>query len=290
MDSGNAFSQESLARIESARRMAAILAEHPSVRAVMVTGSVAEGLADAVSDVDMTVYYDALPPEEEIHRTRTRVGGSEYVMYFGSVEEGGIVESYWIDGVRHDFAHVTIEGWERDIEEVLTKHPTDTPLQKALAGTLIGIPLHGAELIARWKERIARYPHGLALAMVRAHLRFRPRWVLPQLAFERGDTLFLQEELVAAVRNILGVLLGINRVYHWGEYKRLEHVIATSLPTAPTDLHARLETVLGADRHLALAELDLLIEELFALVGRTLPELAPDVADKRTRYLRPYGS
>jgi hypothetical protein len=281
---------ESLTRIESARRMAAIIAEHPRVRAVMVSGSCALGQADAWSDVDMSVYYDELPPEEEIQRTRTRVGGSEYAMYFGSVEEGGLVESYWIDGVRHDFGHVSIAQWEKDMDEVLVAHTVDSPMQKALSGTLIAIPLYGAEYIERWQARAAQYPPKLAVAMVRHHLRFRPRWVLPQLAIERDDFHFLYEELVAAERNILGVLLGLNRVYHWGEYKRLERFIADELPIAPVDLHARLRAILTGNRAEAPAVLDALIEETFALVEATMPELAEEVATRRGKYHRAYGA
>jgi hypothetical protein len=281
---------DSLSRIESARRMASIFARHPNVRAVMVTGSSAEGDADASSDVDMTVYYDTLPPETEIQKTRREVGGSEYAMYFGSVDEGGLVESYWIDGVRHDFAHVAIDRWEKDMGEVLIEHKVDSPMQKALSGTLIGIPLYGDELIARWKERAAAYPDELAAEMVRTHLRFRPRWVLPQLAFDRDDFLFLSEELVAAVRNILGVLLGLNRVYHWGEYKRLDRFIERELRVTPVDLHARLRVVLGPDRAAALAELDVLIEETFVHVEAIMPELREEVEARRQRYRRAYGS
>ncbi|MEO8304873.1 MAG: hypothetical protein ABI724_12205, partial [Betaproteobacteria bacterium] len=53
-----------------ARRIARGHAGIPGVRASMVTGSVAQGKSDFHSDVDMTVYYDDLPPDEILQAAR----------------------------------------------------------------------------------------------------------------------------------------------------------------------------------------------------------------------------
>ena len=45
----------------------------PQLRAAMVTGSAALGLSDRYSDIDMTLYYDALPTEEELNQARQSV-------------------------------------------------------------------------------------------------------------------------------------------------------------------------------------------------------------------------
>lgn len=49
-----------------ARRNARVYAAHPDARAIIVTGSAAEGVSDFSSDLDMILYYDRLPSEDEL--------------------------------------------------------------------------------------------------------------------------------------------------------------------------------------------------------------------------------
>ncbi len=63
----------------------------PQLRAAMVTGSAALGQADRYSDIDMTLYYDALPAEEELTTARLSNGGSERLWLIGDRETGDIV-------------------------------------------------------------------------------------------------------------------------------------------------------------------------------------------------------
>jgi Nucleotidyltransferase domain len=273
-------------RLALARRMASICATYPGVRAIALTGSVARGEADEASDIDLLLYYNTLPAEEELQATRAQVGGSERIFFVGDPKEGSFVESYTVDGVKHDFAHVTIPTWERDMAEVLEQHHCDSPMQKALAGLLDALPLYGTELIEAWKARAARYPDALAEAMVKRHLRFYPLWVPERHAADRDDLLFLYEILTEAERNVLGVLMGLNRVYHWGEYKRMDSFLAR-LPIAPNDLSARLKAILRAEPNAAVQQLGTLIDETFALVEMHMPQV--NVAEARQRYRRTDG-
>jgi Nucleotidyltransferase domain len=271
-------------RLALARRMAAVCAAYPGVRAIALTGSVARGEADDASDIDLLLYYDALPTEAEVEATRKAVGGSERIFFLGDPGEGSFAESYAVDGVKHDFAHTTLATWERDMAEVLEQHQCDSPMQKALAGILDAVPLHGAELLDGWKARAARYPDALAEAMVKRHLRFYSLWVPEQHAADRGDLLFLYEILTEAERNILGVLMGLNRVYHWGEYKRMDSFLAR-LPIAPGGLSSRLKAILRVEPHAAVHQLGTLIDETFALVETHMPQV--NAAEARRRYQRP---
>jgi Nucleotidyltransferase domain len=273
-------------RMDLARRIASICASYPGVRAIALTGSVARGEADEASDIDLLLYHDTLPAEEELQATRAQVGGTERIFFLGDPKEGSFAESYAVDGVKHDFAHVTISTWERDMAEVLDKHECDSPMQKALSGVLDALPLDGAELIEEWKSRAARYPDALAEAMVKRHLRFYPLWVPEKHAADRDDLLFLYEILTEAERNILGVLMGLNRVYHWGEYKRMDSFLAR-LPIAPAKLSSRLKSILRAEPHTAVQQLGTLIDETFALVEAHMPQV--DVAEARQQYRRPDG-
>ncbi|RUS99391.1 hypothetical protein DSM106972_078330 [Dulcicalothrix desertica PCC 7102] len=61
---------------------------NPKTKAVMVTGSVAEGLCDEYSDCDVMLYYDELPSEEELRLAREQNQGVELIGVLGDRQEG----------------------------------------------------------------------------------------------------------------------------------------------------------------------------------------------------------
>lgn len=250
---------------------------------MMVTGSAAQGQADFYSDLDMTAYYDVLPSEEDLRRAREQNGGVERLWLLGDRAEGAFAEAYMVGGVECQFAHAIVEAWERDMDAVLVQHETGSPVQKALSGLLIGVPLYGESLIRQWQARAAEYPPDLARAMVQAHLGFWPGWIMWHMVAERGERLWLAEMFAEAERNILGVLLGLNRVYHWGEYKRLESFVQ-KLPVAPLRLGARLDYIWCAEPGDAVAELCRLIRETLDLVELQMPDI--EIGPLRTRLDR----
>ena len=109
----------------------------PAARAAMITGSSAEGVSDHYSDLDMTVYYDGeLPSEEALAAIRESHGAPERAWLLGERADGNIAEAYELDGVQAQIGHATIAAWENDIAEVLERWNADTPLHKAMSGTL----------------------------------------------------------------------------------------------------------------------------------------------------------
>ncbi len=119
------------------RRILAPYTRLPAARAAMITGSVAEGISDHFSDLDMTVYYEGeLPSEETLARIRKDNGAPERAWFIGERAEGNIAEAYELHGVQAQIGHATIAAWENDIAEVLERWNADTPLHKAMSGTL----------------------------------------------------------------------------------------------------------------------------------------------------------
>ena len=155
-----------------AKRNARTYIANPQTKAVMVSGSVAEGLCDEYSDCDMSIYYTELPSEEELQSCRQQNQGSERLWVLGEREGGGFAESYLVDGVECQFGHVTITQWEKDIANILAGRDLRSPLVKAMSGTLIGIPLYGETLVHQWKAKISNFPDTLAQKMVDHYLKF----------------------------------------------------------------------------------------------------------------------
>ena len=84
----------------------------PQVRAAMLTGSAALGLSDRYSDIDMMIYYAALPGDAEFTAARLRNGGEE-IWRVDNRAEGELMESYRVQGVECQIAHACISVWGR---------------------------------------------------------------------------------------------------------------------------------------------------------------------------------
>jgi hypothetical protein len=271
--------RESLFLLELARRVVLPYAELPAARAGMVSGSAAKGIADRYSDLDMLLYYDAeLPGEEALASLREGCGGSPRKFCLGDRAEGEIVESFFVRGVEVQIAHSTIAVWEAQMAKVLVELDCDSPLQKALEGTIAGRALFGETYVNEWKRRACAYPPELGVAMVRRHLAFSPLWALEHQFRTRDATIFYWESLAAAAQHVLGLLAGLNRVYFTTfQVKRTGRFLAP-MEIAPGDVAARLEGLFRQEREQALASLRALLEETVALVEAHLPEVDTSAA------------
>src|SRR5262249_38206755 len=133
-----------------ARRNAQAYAALPDIRAIIVTGSSAQGVSDFYSDIDMIVYWDKLPSEEALLAASEKNNARDRRQLVERGEEE-CMEAYYVNGVQCQVASTTINAWERDMATVLVELDVTTPLQKALSGMLESIPLYGEPLIQEWQ-------------------------------------------------------------------------------------------------------------------------------------------
>jgi hypothetical protein len=254
-----------------AREIATVYVAELRPRAVILTGSAAEGVADDLSDLDLIAYHDRLPAEAVIEAARHRAGGGE-LLVLSAWDGKGYVESFPVRGVECQVAHATVEAVERHVTSVLVELDVESVYQKALDGLLHAIPLHGAELVRSWQQRAADYPETLRKAMVERHMRFFPLWMTHERMASRDATLWRQQMLVESALRILAVLAGLNRVYFSSfQFKRM-HAFAARLAVAPPDVANRLERLFD-NPHRAGEGLEALVVETLALVERELPDL-----------------
>jgi hypothetical protein len=243
----------------------------PGVRAVLLTGSVARGLADRYSDVELAVFWDD-PPSDGLRRQAAQVGGGVLVACHEHDEDNDEwADDVLVSGVEVQASHRTVAATERWLADVTTGFDPDLVKQDLIALIRYGVPLHGADLIRSWQRRTADYPPALGLAMVRAHLDFRSAWQRRKL-LDRGELVPLYADLVDTARNVVLVLLGLNRVYfpHLG-FKWIPRLV-DELTDAPAELAARLDAVFTAQPHEAVRTADALIEETLRLVRSRLPQ------------------
>src|SRR5215475_12492054 len=118
-----------------ARRNAKVYAALPTARAIILTGSSAEGVSDQYSDIDMIVYYDSLPSEEELRAACEQNQGQQRRPLAERTDDA-FMETFFVQGVDCQIVHTTIALWEQEMASVLEQLDVTTPTQKALSGLL----------------------------------------------------------------------------------------------------------------------------------------------------------
>ena len=213
--------------------------------AVLLAGSVARGVADRFSDVELGVFWPEEPPARYVDFSR--------------------------DGIPFETVHLCLAEAERPIGPALE--------ELSFAAALVdGRPLHGAELLAGWRERVLPYPDELRAEVVRTHGLIDLVWQL-EVNAARDNPLLLDARLVEACKAVLHSLLAANRVY-WFGFKRLEEIEAR-LADAPPELAARVRAVFR-DSDL----LPPLAEETYDIVERTTPGVDVNRLREILRYRR----
>jgi hypothetical protein len=253
-----------------ARRVVAAALELGPLRAALLAGSGARGDADFYSDVDLLLYVDELPPEDRLERLREAVGGTGPV----PIAPPHLVQ-FHVGGVAVQVGYGTVSQIEDELEGALGRleEVIGSPNQKMLAGLLEGVPLHGDDVIAAWRMRVAAYPDELRVASIAHHWSFFPLWYYGDAMALRDSELWRLDMLLEAAFNLLGVLAALNRVYYARfELKRLRALVA-KLSLAPPNLADRLERLFVLPADDAAAELGSLVVETRDLVARELPDL-----------------
>jgi predicted nucleotidyltransferase len=246
---------------------------NPKVAALVVGGSVSLGCADRYSDLDLGVFWATPPTEEECREVIERVKATRWQR---SAAESGAEqwsEVYEVGGVSVQVRNGTVQSMEALLAEVLERSDPSLLKQQQLAALLSALPLSNPWLVTHWQQQAAVYPAELAVAMVRAHLRFCPAWGQERLA-ERNELLVLYESFCRTQKQILLVLLGLNRLYYPG-FQWVDRLIG-QMPLVPPHLASRCKqvfSIVGIDPLAGVYQLHELIEETFRLVQTHLAEV-----------------
>lgn len=263
-------------RVAVAEAMAERYAAADGVAAVLLAGSVARGLADARSDVEVDVYWRRAPSDAE-RRAVVDDAGWEWV--YAEVDEHEWADGVRLDGVKVDvsqFVTATIDGYL----DALRTGDTEPELQVRATALLDGRALAGDGLVESWRARLTPYPEALAVAMLDQALPPRPVERLEMLV-ERDDPVLLTRDVVEGVHAVLGALFAVNRRYVPHPFHKWLAFECAQLGLAPRDLEARIRRVLAVPRE-GVADLVRLTEETFDLVAAHVP--AYDVAAARAEF------
>jgi hypothetical protein len=274
----------SLWRTAVAEEIARAYAAQPDVLAVILGGSVARGWADRYSDVELGILWQDAPSRLARETIAVEAGGSSWIDYEYDAELDEWAEEYTMRGLKIDVSHRTPSMARRIVDDVIVRYDTSLAKQNVLAALADAHVLHGQESMEQFITDARTYPDQLAVAMVRKHLSFGPHWWLGMLAARRSY-LSLYDIFCRAERAILGVLMGINRVYTPGE--KWAGRLASSFAVAPVDLAGRLEAVFLLEPAEAVIALRTLIEDTMDIVDLHVPQIDTQPVRARLQRERP---
>jgi hypothetical protein len=253
----------------------------PGTLTAMVFGSTVDGIADARSDVDMSIVFEQLPAEADLAAACARAGGGAWTWRNGVLEQEGLAVGFDLEGIEVQIAYTDHRILNADLDKLLVHFEPDTAYHKVAEGLLKAAPLLGAERPLQWQARVAQVPLPLADAMMRHYLGQPTPWKWFAHLLHRDAELWCRELLVDACYRLFGTLAGLNRRHFTTfQFKRV-HRFADALALAPPNLADRIEALLVAPLPTAFAQLYELEGEVLALVAAHAAHIELEAVLKR---------
>lgn len=265
----------SLWRIEFAKELIEFYAPRPGIKMAVLGGSPPRGLSDDYSDLDIIVFWDEVDVEW-LEQDPLREVDCERRHFRKMGEEDVYLESQYFGALKADFGHITMDLWEKSVDEVLVQHSPDPSNLDSMSGFLTSEPLFGADLVREWKEKISEYPDELAEKVVRANRRFFVPGYLLNQAHGRGEVLAFTDGRCQMLKNILSILAGLNRVYFSAEEPRWVEYYLGLMEHKPADAWERVQSVLTLDGEEAVEALEGLMLDTLAMVREHMPQVNGD--------------
>jgi Domain of unknown function (DUF4037) len=224
-----------------ARAIAAAAIQIPGVRAISLGGSLASGMADALSDIDLHVYWRA-PLAGLAARHALLASVADPGEPLREIGDWGLEDHLVSGGRPAELVYVELGDYEAQIERAYRDGLGDEGFAtSALSFAAGGVALEDPRgELAAIQARLATYPEVTRRRLL-ADMPRLLRAYLGQLekAQRRGDLLFAQHRRYTLQMVFFNLLFAINRRYHPGEKRLLEH--AERCAARPERLRERWE-------------------------------------------------
>jgi hypothetical protein len=271
-----------------AHQIAPAFTANPKVEACFVFGSAALGISDQYSDLELAFIWSQLPSNEELQSTAQSIGVKGWeIEPYGEAKQAWLEQFYLYD-MKVEAGHWARDTMDNIVTDVVERYDVSQngllfEKQASASNLQRAVVMYGEEMIKDWQNRLSPYPEELVIAMVQKHLKFRP-FDGQHILTERLEIPMLYENNCAIVRWLLNLLFGLNRIYHPG-FKWTRYWVE-EMSIKPSSFFARLERIFQSDAVSGTHELRQLVEEVFDLVERTLPQV--DLKQQREIFERIY--
>ena len=261
-------------RMQIARQIAQRLQRYEGIQAIVVGGSVARGYADAYSDLEMPLFWDVLPSDEQRLQIVADLGAEFLYGYDGPANEDQVL----IEGFQVDFWHCTVAGEEEVLEDVLTRLDTDLGSSNFFDTLRSCIPLYGETIILRWKERARCYPDALATKNLQESLDRLYRGH-PEAHAARDNPTMVYGTIGGLQQEVFHILLALNREY-FPSYKWMYRALERTV-VVPRDVGQRFRQAYVLPRDEAIRDTVAIVAETLDLVELHMPQVDTKRARKR---------
>lgn len=201
---------------------------------VVLTGSVARGISDRFSDIEIRFLVDTLEPAD-VYDAHLRATGA-LVEPATSLWNGMITSKSWFKGVFIEAAWQTWDGLEQSLVPVLAAETTEHWAQVEAWHVFHALPFTDAPRTKQWQQRLAHYPDALQTKLINNALAtwVQPHWypLSPVNAWpvaQRNARMALTTKLIQEIERALRLVFAVNTQWEpdykwlWFEQQRLQH-------------------------------------------------------------------
>ncbi|WP_409293902.1 DUF4037 domain-containing protein [Peribacillus sp. SCS-26] len=255
-----------------AEHIAGAYARNDSVVAVMLAGSVARGMQDHHSDIEIYVLWLEAPSDRERKDVIEALNGE--IITFFDYEDEEWSDAYRVKGIKIEVSSFLTSSVSAFISKNVDQGRVDLDAQAVTASIVDGIPLYGAEVIIGLKKKAGAYPEILRKNMIESQLEFSSRWGARNAFVERGDFFIYQRLAWDTASRILMMLHGLNKMYVIHPGFKWIHETIRKMEIKPRNLEERIRTAVSGQTRESVMELESLLAETGALVERHLPGIS----------------
>jgi hypothetical protein len=234
-------------------------------REIAATGSVATGWADAESDLELNLYVDSLPSDEERLAWLDRLGATEVDLDLETSPDGTPWSFFRVDGIPVEAGWQQIDSVEKWLRALLVAELHQHWLLVPADALVHAIPLRTSGLLPHWQAQLEQYPAQLRHRLIEGAIAgWRDPWSRLTLV-RRSDSLRLREALIRDCQAVLRILFALNRLWE-PDWKWIDHRV-TALDVKPERLAERVNEIAEtASSKEAVASCCALIRDTLALV------------------------
>jgi hypothetical protein len=252
-------------------RIAGLLAT-TEPRMALVAGSVARGLDDESSDLDVYLYWDRVEDSDRAaFSDADRFTPLGLGRAFGVPTAAGWFTKLHVDGRYVDVEDVDIALLSRAVAALDGTQAPPGWAVKIAVGIRDAMAVFGGAELDVWRQRLA-YGDVTAAADVAARL---PRLLAPSalyaLTYARGDVLGFTARVSAVLLDVVAVLGAVNRRFIPVDDPKWLPWHLAELTLVPAAFEERIRNALIAPSPTAMADLDGAVVEALDLVDRRVP-------------------